>query len=460
MDASLIFLNGTWKQSEVRLSGRSLRIGRDEGMDLVIPGGDARYVSRHHVTLSASGGDWLLQDEGSTNGTFVNGRRVQRHVLGDGDVVRLGRELELRFAADADLTQLAPDGHLTALAGSMASVRDAGGVPPRESSRPERGGSGLTAGSPEGGGGASPHRTASTAVLAGVAIAVMVVGGAAFAFRSEIGPADPHERFPRLAEEFRGSVFLVETGLQYGDEYVMLGQGTAFAAAPGGYLITNKHVIQPHLYELAPACLAHLLEEEGGSFEDLLVVTVWQGGTPFRQPGQFSGDRGLGYNSRSGTLQVAATGSDNLAPERGARCPASLMASAFGLRLPDFTIPWRRHLQDNADLAVLRIDDDPEPFPLAEAPPERDTPVMAFGFPRGQGVIETDEADPVWRDGRVIRVQETIQTDAVIQGGNSGGPLIDERGEVVGITTRGTQDSLYNMAIQIFFARILLRQAR
>lgn len=457
MDATLIFLNGSRRGSEVRLSGRTLRIGRGDGMDLVIPTGDARFVSRHHATLSASGEDWLLQDEGSTNGTFVNGRRVQRHVLGNGDVVRLGRDLELRFAADADPTRLASDADLTALAGSAAAGWGGGNAPGSAA----RGGAGAgDTGSGPARGSATTRSSASGAFLVLVAIAVIVMAGGAFALRSEIGPADPDRLFPELAEEFRGSVFLVETGLRAGDEYLRLGQGTAFAAAPGGYLITNKHVIRPHLYELAPACLAHLLEREGASFENLLVVTVWQGGTPFRQPGQFSGDRGLGYNSHGGTLQVAATGSDNLAPERGVRCPASLMANAYGLRVSDFTMPWRRHLQDNADLAVLRIDADPEPFTLAEAAPERDTPVMAFGFPRGQGVIETDEADPVWRDGRVIRVQETIQTDAVIQGGNSGGPLIDDGGEVVGVTTRGTEDSLYNMAIQISFARILLRQAR
>lgn len=55
-------------------------------------------VSRSHCRIFFAGSRWLLEDAGATNGTYVNGRRVQgRHQLRDGDCVRLGHEREFRF---------------------------------------------------------------------------------------------------------------------------------------------------------------------------------------------------------------------------------------------------------------------------------------------------------------------------------------------------------------------------
>jgi hypothetical protein len=48
------------------------------------------YLSKDHATLEAGVGAIILRDLGSTNGTFVNGQKVERAVLADGDEVRLG----------------------------------------------------------------------------------------------------------------------------------------------------------------------------------------------------------------------------------------------------------------------------------------------------------------------------------------------------------------------------------
>jgi len=47
-------------------------------------------VSRRHAALQRVEGGWLLVDRASTHGTFVNGRRVERAIVADGDRVRLG----------------------------------------------------------------------------------------------------------------------------------------------------------------------------------------------------------------------------------------------------------------------------------------------------------------------------------------------------------------------------------
>ncbi len=50
-------------------------------------------VSRAHARFERVLGDWLVVDEGSRNGTFVNGERVTKHTLSDGDVIECGQNL-------------------------------------------------------------------------------------------------------------------------------------------------------------------------------------------------------------------------------------------------------------------------------------------------------------------------------------------------------------------------------
>jgi pSer/pThr/pTyr-binding forkhead associated (FHA) protein len=77
-----------------RLSG-ALEIGRAESCQVRL---DDTYASQHHARLSARDGSWFVEDLGSTNGTYVNDRRVQAPVeVRPGDVVRIGKTvMELR----------------------------------------------------------------------------------------------------------------------------------------------------------------------------------------------------------------------------------------------------------------------------------------------------------------------------------------------------------------------------
>lgn len=73
-----------------------LRIGRDPGNGLRLT---HDTVSRAHAELSLQGGQWVLRDLGSTNGTTVNGRRVTGSaVVRDGDQVGFGR-MSFRLSA-------------------------------------------------------------------------------------------------------------------------------------------------------------------------------------------------------------------------------------------------------------------------------------------------------------------------------------------------------------------------
>ncbi|MCE9647063.1 MAG: FHA domain-containing protein [Chloroflexi bacterium] len=77
------------------LSGDQLTIGRDSSNGVAI--NDAE-ISRKHSRLSFQGGKYVLEDLGSTNGTFVNGQRLAGPVvLKAGDVVSLGEQIVLMY---------------------------------------------------------------------------------------------------------------------------------------------------------------------------------------------------------------------------------------------------------------------------------------------------------------------------------------------------------------------------
>jgi pSer/pThr/pTyr-binding forkhead associated (FHA) protein len=75
--------------------GEAVTIGRAASCDLVVVD---NYVSNVHARIFARDGGWYLEDLGSTNGTFVNERKVSAPVsVGPGDTVRVGKAtLELR----------------------------------------------------------------------------------------------------------------------------------------------------------------------------------------------------------------------------------------------------------------------------------------------------------------------------------------------------------------------------
>ena len=82
-----------------------VQFGRGAGCDYQLTGG---YVSRRHARFERGpGGQWQVIDLGSSNGTFVNGRRGEVATLNDGDVVSMGpHRLVLRASADLTATSL------------------------------------------------------------------------------------------------------------------------------------------------------------------------------------------------------------------------------------------------------------------------------------------------------------------------------------------------------------------
>ena len=70
-------------------------IGRDETTDFQINSG---RVSREHAVIRRDGAKLRIEDLGSTNGTFVNGKRIEAALLDDGDIVVIA-DVEFTFGA-------------------------------------------------------------------------------------------------------------------------------------------------------------------------------------------------------------------------------------------------------------------------------------------------------------------------------------------------------------------------
>jgi general secretion pathway protein A len=73
---------------ERELKPGRLVIGRTSDNDIQI---DSKFISRHHCQIVTQTDSCLIEDLNSTNGIFVQSKRVRRHNLNDGDVVKVGQ---------------------------------------------------------------------------------------------------------------------------------------------------------------------------------------------------------------------------------------------------------------------------------------------------------------------------------------------------------------------------------
>jgi pSer/pThr/pTyr-binding forkhead associated (FHA) protein len=76
----------------------AITVGRDPSNQVVIAS-DPK-VSRSHAEIRQESGQWSVYDLGSSNGTRVNGRIIERHPLRDGDRIQFGKTTVLFLAGD------------------------------------------------------------------------------------------------------------------------------------------------------------------------------------------------------------------------------------------------------------------------------------------------------------------------------------------------------------------------
>jgi hypothetical protein len=115
MRLEISYRGGTTHQ--VELSGRVCVLGRDPACDVVL--NDSKCSRRHAVVEEGPEGV-AVRDEGSANGIYLNGRRVERANLKPGDTLRLG---------DVQVTLLDEVGETVIVAPEDFDLRTAAGVP-------------------------------------------------------------------------------------------------------------------------------------------------------------------------------------------------------------------------------------------------------------------------------------------------------------------------------------------
>jgi hypothetical protein len=87
---------------------RSVEIGRHSKADISIPAD--RYLSRRHLLVHSEGHGFAMRDLNSANGTFVNGKRLDRCHLQTGDRIVAGETGFLVLLRDDDSDPHQPDG--------------------------------------------------------------------------------------------------------------------------------------------------------------------------------------------------------------------------------------------------------------------------------------------------------------------------------------------------------------
>jgi S1-C subfamily serine protease/serine/threonine protein kinase len=208
--------------------------------------------------------------------------------------------------------------------------------------------------------------------------------------------------------------------------YANLTEGTAFLVDRDGYMLTGRHVVCPWLEDAAFFAAAEQLRRRNLQPRFGHRIFLW-----------FDGEKAFNRGARmieSPELADVFFLDTAYSTESPARLSIAGVAKPPLQTRQLITSPLRD------DFAVLKIDSVPKdlnPLPLDLAMDPRKiprlTPVIALGFPLGRRT-QADTVNVSVTSGHVRRTFENlIQVDASIYGGNSGGPIIDSRGRVIGI---------------------------
>ena len=115
--AKSIILHMVYLQLEVGGSPRRIQvgdapitIGRMEGNTIIL---DQPLISRRHCVIGKTADGYMIQDMGSSNGTFVNGERITQLALHNGDAVSVGK-VQIRFVNEEEKPQPAAKAAVTA----------------------------------------------------------------------------------------------------------------------------------------------------------------------------------------------------------------------------------------------------------------------------------------------------------------------------------------------------------
>lgn len=223
--------------------------------------------------------------------------------------------------------------------------------------------------------------------------------------------------------------------------------GTGFFVSRDGLAITNKHVVQP--WRFLGKAVDLIAQGYTVAAEDVDTL-AWREGVRALDQNDLPHHR-TAFKTSDGTLQLVS-----MAPD--AELAANKRPSH--LRVGNVFV----HANDNGDLAVLRcaIQARVAPAPLAvrSSDVRRLDPIMVLGYPRGLHLLESARAVSSPSVGRVRKVEDTIYVTAPVVGGNSGGPLIDRSGQIIGIATRTSGAATLACCLRVEHVQTLVSRVR
>ncbi|MGN6256295.1 MAG: trypsin-like peptidase domain-containing protein [Solirubrobacterales bacterium] len=394
--------NGANRGSTFPLEARWLHIGRDPDCEINL---DDPEVSSEHAAIKVLGDVAEIRDLGSRSGTFVNGDRISRATLLEpGDEIRVGSsEFVLASASQtlpAPAASPAPDLIQAAQAapagGGFAATSAAG-----------------TAGGGRSGWWSSAGRATKAAIGIGVLAVLAIVAVVILSSGGSSGPLSESE----IVAAAKPSTLLV-VGRSRGVSPLagagsLVDSGTAWVYdASRGLIVTNAHVVMNASVISAgydSTSLTHATIVGVDAKNDLAVLRVSPGDLP-----------------NLTTLPLAEEGS----VEQG----DTVYALGFpGNGTSDFL---KTPFQATAG-TISALDD------------EATVSYDAFGQEEVHGEENTNAG---------LLLTGLYQTDAAVNPGNSGGPLVNDHGELVGVNVAGGGGENQNHAISIKTVRSVVPQ--
>jgi S1-C subfamily serine protease len=281
--------------------------------------------------------------------------------------------------------------------------------------------------------------------LALALLALLAVAGAAVLFlqlRYGAFSRDSSTRLSRYAERYRGAVAYVAVAYALvADGHQVAGglsEGSAFLVDQKGYLLTNRHVACPWLEDAKVAETVEAVPNHDRQLRLDYRILVW-----------FDGQKAL----RRGPPANAPAGIDDYLEdkyfvENAYRSNGSPAVRIAGILPPPHTLRERLLSPLGDDVAFLKIDRVPAgvlPIPMPgpqELKPKALEPVLVLGFPLGSDQNMAPELVASATIGNVRRSFENVhQVSASIHPGNSGGPVVDADGRLLGIASALAKDN-------------------
>ena len=223
------------------------------------------------------------------------------------------------------------------------------------------------------------------------------------------------------------------------DEYLT---GSGFIIHPDGYIATNAHVVSLETIKTSLASESAL----AAIFENALLLSE-------EEMQDFLDDKGGENFSKKIVHYIIENGEFDLKHEVAVLRPGAkgaaigeLIASGFPAEIISVNDNF---LDDERDVALLKIEENHLPalslgrgddFSVGKK-------VFILGFPATAELNGTNPAEATFTRGIVSAVKQSsdgnfriFQTDAKVSQGSSGGPLFDERGDIIGIVTFQTDE--------------------